>query len=103
MNDVARPAGAGKPQMNEIERCGMIDSLQCSREEPTQYEAPESGDKMRALYVIALMDLSNGAKAVAAALVWHATVAQDAVIQGFSASPMKRTGAARPSSTPYTN
>jgi DNA-binding transcriptional MocR family regulator len=72
MNDVARPAGAGKPQMDEIERCGMIDSLQCSREEPTQYEAPESGDKMRALYVIALMDLSNGAKAVAAALVWHA-------------------------------
>jgi len=58
--------------MEDRERDGMIDSLMCRREEPTQYEAPEVGDKMRALYALGLMDLSNGAKAVGAALIWHA-------------------------------
>jgi hypothetical protein len=41
-------------------------------ESPTQYEAPGEGDKMRALYALGLMDLSNGAKAVGTALIWHA-------------------------------
>jgi Helix-turn-helix domain len=37
-----------------------------------RYQAPEAGDKTRALYALGLMDLSNGAKAVGAALIWHA-------------------------------
>jgi hypothetical protein len=62
-----------RPDMEDHERIGMIDSLQCSRPEPTKYLKPEKGDKMAALYVIATMKLSSSAKAVAGALIWHAS------------------------------
>jgi hypothetical protein len=45
-------------------------------EKPTQYEAPGEGNKMRALYALGLMDLSNGAKAIGTALIWHANSAK---------------------------
>jgi hypothetical protein len=58
--------------IDETEHASMVDSIRCFRQAPTEYEAPEKGDKMRALYAIALLGLSNGAKAVAAILIWHA-------------------------------
>ena len=44
------------------------------RKQPTQYEAPQKGDKMKAIYVLAvgLMKLNETATAVAADLIWHA-------------------------------
>ena len=43
------------------------------RKQPTQYEAPQKGDKMKAIYVLAvgLMKLNETATAVAADLIWH--------------------------------
>jgi hypothetical protein len=43
-----------------------------ARRQPTKYNPPKEGDKMRALYAINLLPISGGAKAVAAALIWHA-------------------------------
>ena len=40
--------------------------------QPTRYVAPEKFDKMFALYVAGLSRISASAKAVAAALIWHA-------------------------------
>jgi hypothetical protein len=51
---------------------GTQDIREYKGETPTQYEAPGEGGKMRALYALGLMDLSNGAKAVGTALIWHA-------------------------------
>jgi len=87
MSDVARPKGGRKPRLVHEENAWFecdgtlnIEETQAVRqermeergEEPTQYEAPGEGDKMRALYALGLMDLSNGAKAIGAALIWHA-------------------------------
>ena len=41
-------------------------------QEPTGYVAPHAGDKMRAVYALSLADISNGAKAIGSALIWHA-------------------------------
>jgi hypothetical protein len=57
---------------DDYEHDAMVDSLRCSREDPTQYEPPQSGGKMAALFVVGLMRISAGAKAVATALIWHA-------------------------------
>jgi hypothetical protein len=59
-------------EREEYERVGMVDSLQCSRVEPTEYVAPDPGGKMAALFVVGLMRISSSAKAVATALIWHA-------------------------------
>ena len=57
--------------MEEYERIGMINSLQCGREEPTQYEAPGE-NRLFALFGLGLMHLSSAAHNVGAALIWHA-------------------------------
>ena len=57
---------------DDYEHDAMVDSLRCSREDPTEYEPPRSGGKMAALFVVGLMRISAGAKAVATALIWHA-------------------------------
>ena len=57
--------------MEDHERIGMIDTLQCRREEPTLYEAP--GEKRYfALFGLGLMRLSSAAHSVGTALIWHA-------------------------------
>jgi len=57
--------------MEDYERIGMIDSLQCAREEPTQYEAPGE-NRLFALFGLGLMHLSSAAHNVGATLIWHA-------------------------------
>lgn len=58
--------------MEDYARGGMVDSLQCSRPEPTQYLPPEKLDKMYALYVVNTMNLTASAKAVATILIGYA-------------------------------
>ena len=41
-----------KWDMEEFEREGMIDSLRCRREQPTDYRAPETDQKWRARNVV---------------------------------------------------
>jgi Helix-turn-helix domain len=57
--------------MEDYERTGMIDSLQCQREEPTQYEGPGKR-KLWALYGLNLMSLSSAAHVVGTVIIWHA-------------------------------
>jgi hypothetical protein len=73
-----------RPDMEEHERVGMIDSLVCSRPEPTKYLKPEDGDKMAALYALITMKLTSSAKSVAGALIWHANSSHGRCDPGLS-------------------
>ena len=64
------------------------------RKQPTQYEAPQKGDKMKAIYVLAvgLMKLNETATAVAADLIWHQTPKPDDAILASIASRLRSIG-----------
>jgi DNA-binding Lrp family transcriptional regulator len=72
-NNPKRNESQSEREREDYELTGMVDAIQCARDgEPTQYEAPEAGGKMKALFVVGLTRISAGAKAVATALIWHA-------------------------------
>jgi predicted transcriptional regulator len=61
-----------KRDMEDYERTGMIDSMQCKRDEPTKYVPPPCGTKWRIFRTIGMLPLEANDKAVLALIVDHA-------------------------------
>ena len=58
--------------MEDHERNGMIDSMQCIREEPTEYVPPPRGTKWRIFRSIGMLPIESNDKAVLSLIVDHA-------------------------------
>jgi hypothetical protein len=59
-------------EMEDYERDAMVDSLQCSREEPTKYVPPPRGTKWRIFRAIGMLPIESNDKAVLSLIVDHA-------------------------------
>jgi hypothetical protein len=61
-----------KRSMEDFQRAGMIDALQCGREESTDYVPPPRGVKWRLFRAIGMLPIQSNDKAVLALIVDHA-------------------------------
>ena len=58
--------------MEDFEHTGMIDALQCGRDEPTDYVPPPRGVKWRVFRAIGMLPIQSNDKAVLTLIVDHA-------------------------------
>jgi hypothetical protein len=59
-------------EMDDYERTGMIDSMQCKRDDPTEYVPPPLGTKWRVFRAIGMLPIEANDKAVLSLIVDHA-------------------------------
>lgn len=59
-------------EMEDYEHDGMIDAMQCRRDEPTEYVPPPRGLKWRIFRAIGMLPIASNDKAVLSLIVDHA-------------------------------